>query len=271
MNSDIYAEQTLLNGEFIPNSEICRLAFSGFAHFTALQVRDRKIKGMDLHLERLRNASMTLFGKAVPDEIVRSYVRTALEKGPADLSLTVTVYSPEGEFTSASMNIEPKVLIRTSAPSNGPDGPLKLAAIHHQRPLANIKHVGEIGKTYYLHQAIRQGFDDAVFIDNNNRISEGTIWNMAFWDGETIVWPKADMLKGTMMAMVQRQLTKLDIPQRTEPVTPEGLSELKGAVVMNSWTPGINVSEISSHKFPHSNELSALLHNAYENEPAEDV
>ncbi|CCN34254.1 putative Branched-chain amino acid aminotransferase/4-amino-4-deoxychorismate lyase [Vibrio nigripulchritudo POn4] len=271
MNTDNYSEQTLLNGEIIPNSEICRLAFSGFAHFTALQVRDRKIKGMDLHLERLKNASMTLFGKTVPDEIVRSYVRTALEKGPADLSLTVTVYSPKGEFTSESMDIEPKVLIRTSAPSNGPDGPLKLAAIHHQRPLANIKHVGEIGKTYYLHQAIRQGFDDAVFIDNNNRISEGTIWNMAFWDGETIVWPKADMLKGTMMTMVQRQLTKLDIPQRTEPVTPEGLSELKGAVVMNSWTPGISVSEISSHKFPHSNELSALLHNAYENEPAEDV
>lgn len=74
-----------------------------------------------------------------------------------------------------------------------------------------------------------------------------------------------------MMAMVQRQLTKLDIPHRTDPVPPEDLSELKGAAVMNSWTPGISVSEISSHKFPQSNELSALLHNAYENEPVEDV
>ncbi|WP_299143784.1 aminotransferase class IV [uncultured Vibrio sp.] len=143
--------------------------------------------------------------------------------------------------------------------------------MHHARPPANIKHVGEIGKTYYLHQAVKQDFDDAVFIDSNNRISEGTIWNLAFWDGETIIWPEAGMLKGTMMTMVQRQLTKLNIPQRTESVTLEYLAKLKGAAVMNSWTPGVSVGEISTQKFMLSNELLELLHKAYKNETAEEV
>lgn len=169
------------------------------------------------------------------------------------------------------MDVEPRVLIRTTSPANGPKGPLRLAAIKHERPLSEIKHVGEIGKTYYLHQAVQQGFDDAVFIDQNGHLSEGSIWNLAFWDGEAVIWPEARMLKGTMMAAVQRQLTHLNIPQRSEPITLDYLSELKGAAIMNSWTPGISVTEISARSFKESSQLVALLHKAYKIEPAEKV
>lgn len=263
--------QTLLNGQSIPSSEMTNLAFAGFAHFTALQVRNRKIKGLDLHLDRLRQASMVLYGRTLPDALVRSYIRSAVESGPVDQSLTVTIYSPKGEFTVDSMDIDPAVLIRTSSPANGPKGPLRLAVINHERPLAEIKHVGEIGKTYYLHQAVRQGFDDAVFINKSGHLSEGSIWNLAFWDGKTVIWPKAHMLKGTMMAMVQRQLTQLNIPQRSEPITLERLPELRGAAVMNSWTPSISVAGIAENNFTNSEQLISLLHRAYETEPAEKV
>ncbi|WP_404389393.1 aminotransferase class IV family protein [Pseudoalteromonas phenolica] len=271
MKTRIITDQTILNGQVIPSSEITNLAFSGFAHFTALQVRNRMVKGLDLHLDRLRMASIKLYGRALPDFLIRSYICSAIENGPVDQSLTITIYSPKGEFNADSMNIEPKVLIRTSSPAHGPKGPLRLAAINHERPLAEIKHVGEIGKTYYLHQAVQQGFDDAVFIDQNGHLTEGTIWNLAFWDGESVVWPEARMLKGTMMAAVERQLTQLNIPQRSEPITLDRLLDLKGAAVMNSWTPGIGVTEISSQSFKDSNKLIALLHEAYEIEPLEKV
>lgn len=263
--------QTLLNGQSIPSSEMTNLAFSGFAHFTALQVRSRKIKGLDLHLDRLRQASMALYGRTLPDVLVRSYIRSAVESGPENQSLTVTIYSPKGEFTADSMDIDPSILIRTSLPENGPKGPLRLAVIEHERPLAEIKHVGEIGKTYYLHQAVRQGFDDAAFINQSGHLTEGSIWNLVFWDGKTVIWPKAHMLRGTMMAMVQRQLTQLNIPQNSERITLERLSELRGAAVMNSWTPGISVAGIASNNFTNSDQLISLLHRAYQTEPAEKV
>lgn len=263
--------QTFLNGRAIPSSELTRLAFAGFAHFTSLQVRNRMIKGLDLHLGRLRQASIELYGKALADELVRSYINSAVESGPVDQSITVIMHSPIGEFTAHSMDIEPEVLIRTAPPENGPTGPLRLAAIHHERPLAEIKHVGEIGKTYYLHQAVRQGFDDAVFVNTYGYLSEGTIWNLAFWDGENVIWPKAQILKGTMMSMVQRQLNQLDIPQRSESITLKRLAELKGAAVMNSWTQGVSVSEIASNAFTHSEQLISLLHRAYNTEPAKKV
>ncbi len=262
------AYQARINGRSVTLSELSPLAFAGFAHFTAMQVRDSKIKGLDLHLERLREASLAFFGRALPDEQLQSHIKTAVNEGAKDLSLTVTVFSHHGEFTANSMDVEPSVLTRTGAPSDGPKGPLRLSAVAHERPLATIKHVGEAGKTYYLHQAIRQGFDDAAFVDSRGRLSEATIWNLVFWDGETVIWPKADMLKGTMMSIIQRQLERLDIPQRHEAITLKRLGELSGAAVMNSWTPGIPVTAIASNVIEEARQFINLLHKAYEAEPA---
>lgn len=259
--------QAHINGQPATLSELVPLAFAGFAHFTAMQVRDSKIKGLDLHLARLQKASKEFFGRMLPEEQLISYIKTAIDKGPKDQSLTVTLFSRHGEFAAASMDTEPVVLIRSSAPANGPKGPLRLSRADHERPLASIKHVGEAGKTYYLHQAIRQGFDDAVFVDRHGRLSEATIWNLVFWDGETVIWPQATMLQGTMMSIVQRQLDRLGIAQRHEEINFERLMGLSGAAVMNSWTPGIAVTAIDTTVFAVATPFISLLHKAYQAEP----
>ncbi|MBD2067636.1 aminotransferase class IV family protein [Leptolyngbya sp. FACHB-671] len=260
--------QSRIDGHPATLSELSPLAFAGFAHFTAMQVRGCKIKGLDLHLDRLRKASLELFGRAPSDEKLRFHIKTAVEEGEEDQSLTVTVFSPNGEFTANSMDVEPAVLIRTGAPSDGPKGPLRLSTVNYERPLATIKHVGEVGKTYYLHQAIRQGFDDAAFVDSHGCLSEATIWNIVFWDDGTVIWPKATLLKGTMMGIIQRQLERLDIPQRLEAITFERLGELSGAAVMNSWTPGIPVTAFASNVIAEAKPFIRLLHKAYKAEPA---
>ncbi|KAF0807079.1 hypothetical protein A6D6_01078 [Alcanivorax xiamenensis] len=260
--------QASINGRPVSVAEVTPLAFAGFAHFTAMQVRSRKVKGLDLHLTRLREASITFFGVAVSDQRMRSYIKAAIDAGPADQSLTVTVFVRDGEFSGRSMNTEPEVLVRTGAPAEGPRGPLRLSVVEHERPLAAIKHVGEAGKTWYLHQAIREGFDDAAFVDRQGRLSEATIWNLVFWDGDAVVWPRAAILHGTMMGMVQRQLDRLGIAQRHEEITLERLGDLAGAAVMNSWTPGIAVTAIGGNTIPEAESFIRLLHRCYEAEPA---
>lgn len=260
-----------INGRPAAASELVPLAFAGFAHFTAMQVRGGKVRGFDLHLARLREASMALFGRALPDAEVEARIAAAIAAGPEDLSLTATVFSPKGEFTADSMEGELAVLVRTFAPSNGPKGPLRLAAVEYERPLAAIKHVGEIGKTLFLHEAKRQGFDDAAFYDRHERLSEATIWNLAFWDGEAVIWPKAPMLRGTTMGILQRQLQRSGIPQREEAVTLEKVRSFAGAAVMNSWTPGIAVTAIGPYALPEAGPFITLLHEAFGAEPLRDV
>lgn len=255
------------NGHAATAQDLTPLAFAGYAHFTAMQVRDSRIRGLDLHLERLRNASARMFGRALPDERIREYLRTALADGPADLSLTATVYSPAGEFTVAGADIEPEVLIRTGPASSGPVGPLALAAIEHERALPTIKHVGEVAKTYHLREAVAKGFDDAAFLDRHGRLSEASIWNLAFWNGTEVLWPTADMLRGTTMGIVRRQLDRLGIAQRDQEITLSDLPALSGAVVMNSWTPGIAVHRIDSVSFSETAPFVELLHRAYDAEP----
>ncbi|MFI7130935.1 aminotransferase class IV family protein [Nonomuraea sp. NPDC050153] len=255
------------DGRPVTAEELAPLAFAGYAHFTAMQVRGGRVRGLDLHLERLRRASLELFGRALPDDRVRSRLRAALPAGPADVSLTATVYSPAGEFTVAGAEVEPEVLVRTGPAASGPAGPLTLAAVEHERVLPGVKHVGEVAKTYFLRQAAGQGFDDAAFVDRRGRLSEGSIWNLAFWDGTAVVWPVADMLTGTTMAVVRRQLDRLGIPQRARELTLADLPDLAGAVVMNSWTPGVPVHRIGSVPLPEAESFVRLLHRAYQAEP----
>lgn len=253
------------NGRAADADALAPLAFAGYAHFTAMQVRDGKVRGLDLHLARLRSASMTLFGRALPDDAVRAYLRAAIEAGPADVSLRATVYSPAGEFTVA--DAAPDVLIRTGPPASGPQGPLALAVVEHERWLPAVKHVGEAAKTFHLRDAVAQGEDDAAFVDRHGRLTEATIWNLAFWDGEAVVWPVAPMLVGTTMAIVRRQLTRLGIAQREQEVRLADLPSLSGAVVMNSWTPGVAVRRIGRVDFAQPPAFLDLLHNAYLAEP----
>ncbi|MEU7187928.1 aminotransferase class IV family protein [Streptomyces sp. NPDC039022] len=247
--------------------DLTPLAFAGYAHFTAMQVRGGRVRGLNLHLERLRTASEKMFGRAIADDRIRGFLRAALEAGPADLSLTATVYSPAGEFTVAGAEVEPEVLVRTGPAATGPQGPLSLAVVEHERTLPAVKHVGEVGKTYFLREAVGQGFDDAAFVDRRGRLSEASIWNLAFWDGSAVVWPEAGMLGGTTMGIVRRQLDGLGVPQRVQEVTVADLPALAGGVVMNSWTPGVAVHRIGPVPLPDAPGFLALLRRAYEAEP----
>lgn len=257
---------THLNGVAATTEDLSPLAFAGHAHFTAVQVRGGLVRGLDLHLDRLRGASLELFDRALPDDRVREVLRRAIAEGPEDLSLTATVFSPAGEFVVAGPEVEPEVLVRTGPASDGPNGPIALATVEHQRVLAHLKHVGEVAKTHYLRWAAGEGFDDAAFVDAAGRISEATIWNLAFWDGTSVVWPDADILAGTTMGVVRRQLSSLNVAQRTQAVTPADAASMAGAVVMNSWTPGIAVDRIGDAEIPVAGPFVDLLHHAFEAE-----
>jgi branched-subunit amino acid aminotransferase/4-amino-4-deoxychorismate lyase len=269
--TDKTAFQTLIDGRSATAEDLSGLAFAGFAHFTSMQARNGTVRGLDLHLRRLRSASLEFFGQALPDKMVGKRLREAIREQPAAVSLTATMYSRRGEFTRTGALNDPAILVRTAPAFDGPDGPLRLATVQHERPFPSIKHVGEASKTHYLRQAVRAGYDDAVFIDAEGHFSEATIWNLAFWDGDAVVWPKAARLSGVTMGILRRQLEAIDVRQREEAISLRDLNELKGAVVMNSWTPAVPVSHIGSIALPSAPKFIDILRTAYEQEPLVEI
>lgn len=149
---------THLDGRLATAADLARLAFAGYAQFTAMQVRGHAVRGLDLHLGRLRRASDELFGRHLPDDQIVDYLRAALsEAGVPDSSLTCFVTSRPGEFAPAVDHPELEVLVKVTDPAPPPGGPLALDAVRHERHLPHIEHVGEIGKTLLLRQANARG------------------------------------------------------------------------------------------------------------------
>lgn len=258
---------TLFNGRVASGADLAPLAFTGYAHFTAMQVRDGAVRGLDLHLSRLKTASTQMFGKHLPDAHIRNYLRGALDAAPSDASVTCFVVSRPGEFMPVGPGTDLDVLIKVSDPAVPPVGPLSIDVVSHERHLPHIKHVGEVAKTFYLRRAIAQGFDDAAFENNSGRLSEATIWNLAFWDGDSVIWPEADILSGVTMQILVRQLEARGVHQNTRPVRRADLTEGLSAVVMNSWTPGIAVTRLGERQLQTDATFTRLLQDAYVAEP----
>ncbi|WP_166352942.1 aminotransferase class IV [Phytoactinopolyspora limicola] len=255
-----------LNGQPAGAAELSPLAFAGYAHFTAMQIRDGRTKALDLHLQRLRAASEQMFGDSVADDTILGYAGKAIEASGPDLSMTITVFTSSGEFVPRSES-RLNVLVRTAPPATPPNGPLRLYPYAHERFLAEVKLVGETAKTVAIQTAVSAGFDDAVFIDRSGALTEASIWNLAFYDGRSVIWPQGRLLEGVTQKTIQRQLAELGVDQRTQRLEPAETTGL-AAAVMNSWTPGVAVTAISDVALEPSAEFGALLHEAWNNEPA---
>lgn len=258
---------TLFNGRRADAADLAPLAFAGFAHFTAMQVRDRRVRGLDLHLARLRQSSDVLFGRHLPGGVIIEQLRAALADAPPDVSLTCFVSSRPGEFAPAGDDADLDLLVKITDPATPPAGPLSLDAVEHERHLPRVKHVGEVSKTLLLRRANARGFDDAVFTDRSGQLSEATIWNVSFWDGQSVIWPRAKVLPGVTMQILARRLGAMGVPQQTKEVRLSELGRRHAAAVMNSWSPGIPVVRIGDQPLRQDPEFLRILHAAYEQEP----
>jgi branched-subunit amino acid aminotransferase/4-amino-4-deoxychorismate lyase len=225
--SEIRGPRLEINGHAAAVEQIWLLDMSTQSHFTAMQVRGRKTLGMDFHLARLDAASRELFGAGLEGSRVRGFIRHALADGAQDASVRVHVFrGGTADDISVMVSVRPP-----AAPAAGPQS---LQAFEYQRPLAHIKHGQGFGQGYYGGLAAANGFDEALFTGAGGAISEGSITNIGFIDGETIAWPDAPALRGVMMQVLQRALDGAGVPWRYQPVRVADLASFGGAFVTNS-------------------------------------
>lgn len=239
-------------------------AFAGYGHFTAMQVRDRTVRGLPLHLDRLDAANRELFGLPLDRERVRGLIGHALDgAGMRDASVRVHGFLPPG-----SEETVPMVAVREPAHMAG--APRSLMSVPYARSVPHIKRPGEFGQMYYGRLAERSGFDEALLTAPGGLVTEGSITNIGFWDGTSVVWPDAPALTGITMALLETGLARAERPSARRPVTLDAVGTYRAAFVTNSQ--GIApVSRIDSTAFAVDEELMDLLEQVYEAAPGETV
>jgi branched-subunit amino acid aminotransferase/4-amino-4-deoxychorismate lyase len=224
--SETFPARLEVDGHPATLEQVQALDLSPRGHFTAMQVRSGATLGLDFHLARLDAASRELFGTGLDGELVRGYIRHALD-GTPDASVRVNVFVPGDAAT-------PSAMVSVRPPAAPPSRPQRLQSAAYQRPLAHVKHATGFGQNYFGGLASANGFDEALFAGPDGAISEGSITNIAFLDGDAIVWPTAPALRGVMMQVLQRELTRAGVPWRYAPVYLSDLPGLGGALVTNS-------------------------------------
>lgn len=224
-----------INGKRAGVADLDAIAATQYGHFTTLQVRGGAARGLDLHLQRLQDATGELFATPLEPQPIRDAMRHALQASRArDCTLRFAVlardFDPETEAVPASMDL----VVRIAPPAEPEDRGLRLKSFAYARPLPHLKHVGTLPQFQRRRLAIRDGFDDALFVGPDGRVSEGSFWNIGFLDGDTVVWPQAPALRGTCERLLQAGLDTLGAGQETRPVALADLCGLRGAFTANS-------------------------------------
>jgi branched-subunit amino acid aminotransferase/4-amino-4-deoxychorismate lyase len=245
-----------VNGLQADEGAIALLDHEGWGHFTAMQVRNGCTRGLDLHLARLDTAHREIYGQPLEGELVRGYIRHALG-GRLDASVRVYGYWAG-------------LIITVRDPQEMPSRPHSMTAQHFQRPLARLKHVGSWGQGRFHEVARTAGFDEALFVDETGRISEGNITNVGFWRDRRVIWPDAPKLDGITMLVLRRELMACGIPHTDMIVRVQDLASYDGMILCNSrgWAP---VDRVDETLIPASGEFTDAISAAYDKCPRDQI
>jgi branched-subunit amino acid aminotransferase/4-amino-4-deoxychorismate lyase len=231
---------------------------SAYGHFTAMQVRNGATRGLDLHLRRLAETNRERFGTDLDRDRILALIRSALG-GTEDASARVYLYDAPGG---------PTVVVTVKPPGELPSGQ-RLRSVRYQRPEAHVKHVvTEQGR--YREEVQREGYDDALLTGEGGAVSETSMANIGFFEGDMVVWPDAPLLHGVTMQLLEARLPDRGVTVRRKGVRVADIASLDGAFLTSAR--GIaSVGAVDDADLPIASDRLALLAEVYRSVPWDPI
>lgn len=248
-----------LNGLPAGIDDLRAVALVSYGHFTSMQVHNGCVRGLDLHLLRLDQATRELFGCPLDIEQVRGWMRRSVGEATDPLSLRVDVFARRLDRDRLNTAIEPDVLVTSGAARVFVPLPARICSVRYVRDMPHIKHRGTFGLFHQKRLAQAHGFDDALFVDADGAISEGTFWNVGFFDGARIVWPDAPALNGISMQMLKRGLHALGLETITRRIGLAEIGAFRSAFITNTSRAARPVASIDLTEFVIDPDLFATF------------
>jgi len=258
----------LLNGEPASADDLRHLVQTNYGHFTAFRVEDGKVRGLDLHLDRLQHATRELFGSELDRERVRGYLRQAVAGEARELSVRVNVFARALDRERLDQAVEADVLVIVAPASSRAATPVRVKSFRYARDLPSIKHVGTFPLFHHRRLARLAGYDDALFVDADDCISEGSIWNIGFVDrAGGIVWPNAPQLDGVSTQLLKAGLARAGIGSVVRTVQLAEIGEFRAAFFTNASVPVRPIASIDASEYSTDETLCKQLLRCYEASP----
>jgi len=239
--------------------DVRRIAAFNYGHFTAMQFRDGGVRGLSLHLARLDAASRELFGRPLAAARVRGYLAHALAPQREAASVRINVYARALDRDDLANSVDSDVLVSLGPPARVMDRVVRVRLVRYERDLPQVKHVGTFGLFHQRRLAQLAGFDDALFATAAGEVSEGTIWNVGFHDGASLVWPDAPALRGVTQQLLEQALAARGVAQVTRRIRVDELAQFGAAFLVNTASIVEPIAAIDGIAYAGSVALAASL------------
>jgi len=245
-------------------------ALFNYGALTSFVVEQGGVRGLDRHLDRLDRSAVELFGEAVAEDRLREQIRTALAARD-DAWLRISLFSRELSLRQPDWIGAPQVMMSVSPPPSPLPHGVRLQSQTYGREASHLKHVATMGLLRARRTARLEGYDDALFTDDEGRICEGSLWNIGFIQGDAVVWPDAPMLEGITQALIHEALERAGSPQRIEVVRLSDLPRFDGAFLCNSSTPAAGIAAIDNHVFTGAADTAQHLNALWRSQPRQKI
>nr|WP_279495774.1 aminotransferase class IV [Actinocrispum wychmicini] len=247
------------------------LAYVNYGNFTAMPVCPAGVRGLGLHLERLDRDARILFGHGVDGDEVRARIHAAVQGHELPANVRVTVFVPNLPVDRIDDLPEPEFLVRVRPLVPSRPAAARLRSTRYARDLPQVKHVGTFGLFHQYRLARQAGYDDALFVSADGRISESTVSNVGFYDGSRIVLPAAPALPGIEMRLLTDGLRRHGVDHETWDLRLPDLSGFRSAFMTNVINGATPIAAIDDVRFDLDPALVELLEAAHLSNPLEPL
>lgn len=191
-----------LDGVAVDADQMSALALTNYGHFTSMRVESARVRGLSLHLDRLRSDCRVVFDTDLDTDHVRRLVRDAVGDAADPVVVRVTVFDPDLDMGHPGATTRPQILVTTRPAGAGADSPLALRSVPYRRELPTVKHVGLFPALYHRRLAQLDAFDDVLLVDPGDGVSEIATSNIGVIRGNQVIWPSAPCLAGVTMRLI---------------------------------------------------------------------
>ena len=260
----------LIDGLPATPDDLAHQALVNYGAYTSFRVENGAARGLDLHLARLEQAAAELFGESPGESEFRRLMARAVA-GREVCWLRVSLFSPEIGHRDPAFVGRPKVMTSVSPAPPPLANRVRITAVPYEREAPHLKHLATFGLVRARRAARAAGFDDALFVDGAGRVSEGTLWNIGFVQGDRIVWPQAPMLAGVTQALIMRGLPQVGLTSEMRPIRLDEVGAFDAAFLCNSATPVCPIITIDDVAFAGDPALLAKVEAAWSVHAAQPI
>ena len=216
-----------VNNEYLPAREARVPAMDagmlfGAGLFETILAREGAPRLLDRHLRRLRASCRALGIPFEPsDDEVRSIIVELLARnGLTQLEARVKIVATPGDVAQHWTHRHDTVMVIAEPYVRPPaEIPWKLRAPEQllSTPLAVHKSTSYLAYRHILHDARRDGYDDAMLLDRHGNISECTFTSLLFFDDERLLLPESPDALPSITSGVMAELCRelgMDVERR---------------------------------------------------------